>query len=54
MIVAWLAPVAIVAGVVFLFKTYVIYVLVVQIVIIVKYAHLVNLLLLKQGGAFYG
>ena len=37
MIVAWLVPVAIVAGVVLLFNTtYVIYVLVVKIVIIVK------------------
>lgn len=56
MIVVRLVPIAIVAGIVFLLKDHVIYVLVVKIVMIVKYAqHFVNLLLLiKQGGAFYG
>mgnify|MGYP000844273182 FL=1 len=53
MIVVRLVPIAIVAGVVFLFKDHVIYVLVVKIAIIVKYVqHFVNLLMLKQGGAF--
>jgi len=52
-IVVRLVPVAIVACVVFLLKDHVIYVLVVKIAIIVKYVqHFVNLLMLKQGGAF--